>query len=471
MPYASAYHDKNNTNLLSTYCKLLRKICPWLSYYSPNLAEKVLKEKYKAKNANSNAQPMESHQKKQICFISDSFTTDSSVVRDRIAIIGKLDRTKYDVYFASFNPYESICKKSIIAKLFMEKIKANYIYLGTNLSSARTILDPYKFDFIVYPDIGMKMMTTLLAYSRIAPIQITTWGHSETSGIDTIDYFISSEIFELNIEQSQTHYTEKLILLKSLGTYYISPHKLFIENNEEYCVNTLPNKLPNTKPNQSSNQSFNQSSNQSQNQLSTPKKTLKTREQFGFNKNQNLYVCLQTFYKINPEFEKCLARLLELDPNAIIILSNTYPFCKSHLTRIKNTVGIEKLVRICWFGSLEKDEFLNLVSICDVCLDPFPFGGFNTSYDAFDYNIPVITLETEYLHGRFTSGLYRKMELYDCECIVKTTEEYSQIASKIGINSKLKHKINRNIEMKKNLIFQEQQSVDEWNELFIKLVI
>ena len=44
MPYASAYHNRNNKILLETYCKLLRKICPWLNYYSPNLAEKVLKE-------------------------------------------------------------------------------------------------------------------------------------------------------------------------------------------------------------------------------------------------------------------------------------------------------------------------------------------------------------------------------------------------------------------------------------------
>ena len=150
------------------------------------------------------------------------------------------------------------------------------------------------------------------------------------------------------------------------------------------------------------------------------------------------------------------------------ILSNSFPFCKSHLIRIRNIIGIEKLKRVRWFSSLEKDEFLNLVSISDVCLDQFPFGGFNTSYDAFDYNIPVITMgNCEFLHGQFTSGLYRKMGLN--ECIVNTPEEYAQQASSIGINEKLRHKINRNIEMKKNLIFQEQASVDEWNELFTKL--
>ena len=426
MPYAVSYHNKNNKLLLATYCKLIRKICPWVNYYSPRLAEKVLKDKYKT-DVPIVGQILP---KKKICFISDSFTTDTSVLRDRVCIIGKLDRTKFDVYFASFYPFTAI--NGIIAKIFMERIKENYIYLGNNLSNARLSLDKYDFDYIVYPDIGMKLMSTLLAYSRISAVQITTWGHSETSGIDTIDYFISSEYFENNLH-SQDYYTEKLILLKSLGTFYISPHKLFIDNNPKY--NTTTNKI------------------------------FKTRKDYGYKSTDILYVCLQTFYKMTPEFEKCLARILELVPNGIIILSNTFPYCKSHLIRIKNTIGDEKLQRIRWYGSLEKDEFLNLVSICDICLDPFPFGGFNTSYDAFDYNIPVITLEGEFLHGRFTSGLYKKMGLD--ECIVKTPEEYSQLAYNIGINEKLRHKINRNIEMKKNAIFQEQQSILDWQEIFI----
>ena len=450
MPYALSYHDKNNVELLTLYSKLIRKICPFVNYFSPRIAESLLKKQNN--NTQTTTQPNTNQTNKlKICFISDSFITDTSVLRDRISIIGKLDRAKYEVYVASFYKFNVI--NGLIAKVFMNKIKNNYIYLGSILSIARETLEKYEFDFIVYPDIGMKLLPTLLAYSRIAPIQITTWGHSETSGIDTIDYFISSEYFSgyvsndsqsthpqqnnlYPIHPQQNHYSEKLILFKSLGTFYISPHKLFIENNKAYTEQH---------------------------------KKFKTREELGFTIKDHLYVCLQTFYKLNPEFETCLARILELDPNGIILLSNTFPFCKSHLERIRNCVGLEKLKRIRWYGSLEKDEFLNIVSISDVCLDPFPFGGCNTSFDAFDYNIPVITLPSPFLHGQFTNGLYKKMGYEHSECIVKTPEQYAQVASMIGINEKLKHKINRNIEMKKHFIFQEQESIDEWNELFIKL--
>ena len=431
MPYALSYHNKSNVELLTLYSKLIRKICPFVNYFSPRVAESIIKKQTQSLTKVQNIQ------KKRICFISDSFITDTSVLRDRISIIGKLDRTKFEVYFASFYRFDEI--NGLIAKIFMSKIKDNYISLGTTLTIARETLEKLELDIIIYPDIGMKLLPTLLAYSRIAPVQITTWGHSETSGIDTIDYFISSEYFagSLSLDEIQKQYSEKLILFKSLGTFYINPHKLFIENNKEYSIN---------------NTSF---------------KKFKTREELGFTSKDHLYVCLQTFYKLNPEFEKCLARILELDPNGIILLSNTFPYCKSHLERIRTIMGLEKIKRLKWYGSLEKDEFLNIVSISDVCLDPFPFGGCNTSYDAFSYNIPVITLPSEFLHGQFTNGLYKKMSSDNnidmSECSASTPEQYAQLATTIGINEKLRHKINRNIEMQKHLIFQEQESIEEWN--------
>lgn len=32
-----------------------------------------------------------------------------------------------------------------------------------------------------------------MAHLKLAKIQINTWGHSDTSGIETIDYFFSSK--------------------------------------------------------------------------------------------------------------------------------------------------------------------------------------------------------------------------------------------------------------------------------------
>jgi predicted O-linked N-acetylglucosamine transferase (SPINDLY family) len=424
MTYAIAYHNQNNVSILSKYCRLLRKICPWLNYYSPKLAEKVLKRQYDK----GGVDPKPAKVRKRVCFISDSFVVDSSVLRDRIPVIGKLDKERFDVYVASFCKLEHV--SGIIAGVFMNRFKERYIYLGSSLGDARTILEKYEFDVIIYPDLGMKLLPTLLAYSRIAGVQVNTWGHSETCGIDTIDYFISSRWFEKDLLDAKKHYTEKLVLFDSLGTYYISPSKLFIDNNPR---------------------------------LAGGKWIMRTREELGFGVSDHIYCCLQTFYKINDEFEKCIARILELDPHGVVLFSNSYPFCKNHLERLYSNLGENKIKRVKWFPSMEKQDFLNLVAISDVCLDPFPFGGCNTSYDAFDFNVPVITWAGEYLHGRFTVGLYARMGLSDCECIVADGDSYALIASSIGVNEKLRHKINRNIEMNKGKIFQENESVREWN--------
>ena len=42
----------------------------------------------------------------------------------------------------------------------------------------------------------MNMETYFLACNKLAKTQVVTFGHSCTSGIKTIDYFITSKLFE-----------------------------------------------------------------------------------------------------------------------------------------------------------------------------------------------------------------------------------------------------------------------------------
>src|SRR4029450_704946 len=58
----------------------------------------------------------------------------------------------------------------------------------------------------------------VLASLRLAPVQCLTWGHPETSGYPTIDYFLSSDLMEP--PGGEDHYTEKLIRLPTLSVYY-----------------------------------------------------------------------------------------------------------------------------------------------------------------------------------------------------------------------------------------------------------
>ena len=69
----------------------------------------------------------------------------------------------------------------------------------------------------------MTSSTYFLAYGKFAPIQIVGFGHPETTGIDTIDYFLSSSLIES--KDSNSFYSEKLICLEPVLMNFIPPEK------------------------------------------------------------------------------------------------------------------------------------------------------------------------------------------------------------------------------------------------------
>src|SRR6202042_3454456 len=63
----------------------------------------------------------------------------------------------------------------------------------------------FGLDVLIYTDIGMAGKNYQYASMRLAPVQCTAWGRPVTSGLPTIDYYLSSELMEP--ENGQEHYT------------------------------------------------------------------------------------------------------------------------------------------------------------------------------------------------------------------------------------------------------------------------
>ena len=64
----------------------------------------------------------------------------------------------------------------------------------------------------------MDPVSCQLAAQRLAPVECNSWGHPDTSGFPTLDYFLSSELMEP--PDAQDHYTEQLVRLANLSVYY-----------------------------------------------------------------------------------------------------------------------------------------------------------------------------------------------------------------------------------------------------------
>jgi protein O-GlcNAc transferase len=395
--FSLSYQNHNNKHIMERYTQLMRQVCPDLTYDIIGTKKATKKSKIR------------------VLFISEFLAYDSSVLRDRMGIIVKLPRSKFEVFYAAYEPLEAI--KGNVSKHFNQLMKNNYIQLTSEISKNRDLITRHNFDVIVYCELGMSMLSYWLSFSRLAPVQVTTWGHSETSGVSTIDYFVSSKYFEH--EKAQNHYSEKLYLMDSLSTYYFPPSQILVNNY-----------------------------------------TYKTRKDMQLDDNIHLYGCIQSSFKISKNFETILSHILDRDPSGYILMSTYKPFCKSQMERMYAMFGDEKFRRLIFYPGIEINQYLNLVKLMDVMLDPYPFGGCNTSFEAFDYNLPVVTFPTRFINGRFTFGMYKCMGFIDM--IATTAENYVKIAVKCATDKNWRNEIVEKIKDNKHKLFMDEQSITDW---------
>ena len=79
-----------------------------------------------------------------------------------------------------------------------------------------------ELDVLVYPEVGMHPPTYAMALRRLAPVQISTHGNSETSGLgDSIDYFVSFD--DMEADGGVGHYTEQLVRLAGVHSLFTHP--------------------------------------------------------------------------------------------------------------------------------------------------------------------------------------------------------------------------------------------------------
>ncbi|MFH1301081.1 MAG: tetratricopeptide repeat protein [Planctomycetota bacterium] len=347
----------------------------------------------------------------RIGFISSLFYkhTIGSLMK---GIIKNFDREKYHVITISPTKYNDEVAQEIRAD------SDEYVFLGIDLQRANQVLQSLELDILFYADIGMDSFIFSLATTRHAPLQCVTWGHPITTGLNTIDYFISSKLIEP--EDAQEHYTERLVQLDALPSYYYRP--------------TLPDKI-------------------------------KARGAFGLSDDEHVYACPQTLFKIHPEFDQVLAGILRKDPKArIVMIRDNISKWKDLLVERFNNSFPDVVDRIHWLRGMATADFLNLIYISDVMLDPMHFGGGNTSYQSMAIGTPVVTLPAKYMRGRGMLAVYKKMGIMDC--VVSSIDEYIDLACRIGVDEQFRDQLRLKILSKSHLVFEDINTVREMETFF-----
>lgn len=341
----------------------------------------------------------------RVGFVSTHFR-DHTVGRLTQGLIAQLSRADFCVSVLSVGRHDDETGRAI------RQHAEGFVALPANLAAARRLVAKQELDVLYYADLGMDPFTHALAFSRLAPVQCVTWGHPVTSGIDTIDYFVSSELLEP--PDASQHYTEKLVLLKTLPIYYSRPA------------------LPAPRP----------------------------RSFFGLPADAPVYACPQSLFKLHPDFDAILAGILRRDPRGVVVLLHGRdPHWDELLCRRFAATLPDGADRIRFVPPLARDDFLALNATADVLLDPLHFGGGNTTYEALALGVPVVTLPSPFLRGRITLALYRRMKMLDC--VVSTPAEYVDLAVRLGNEPDLRNAMKEKIISTNEVLYQNADGVRE----------
>ncbi len=284
--------------------------------------------------------------------------------------------------------------------------------LPLDLQGARASIAKCELDALVYPDIGMEPFTYFLAFSRLASTQVVMWGHPLTTGIPTIDCFLSARDLEIN--GAESHYTERLVKFEHLNTYYRRP-----------VVDARYN-----------------------------------RGYFGLQPHRTLYVCPQTLFKLHPDFDQTLHDILARDPSGDLILleGNHVGHTEMLRQRLEKTLP-EFVGRVRFLRRLSHAEYLGLLAVTDVMLDPPHFGGGSTSLQALSFGTPIVTTPSQFARGRITAACYKAIDSQ--ELVAKDSSHYVELAGALGADPGLRARLRAEFTSRSAALYQNEATVIE----------
>jgi protein O-GlcNAc transferase len=269
---------------------------------------------------------------------------------------------------------------------------------------------------LIYPEIGMDPVSLKLAALRLAPIQCVSWGHPTTTGLPTIDFYLSSERMEP--PDGDEHYTEKLIRLPDLS----------------FCL-----------------------------EYPRFKQTDVDRSFFNLSPESTVYHCCQSLYKYLPQYDEVFPRIAQEVGNCQFVFSS-YPRSERLTNQFRERISdafrqlkLNPESHIIFLPFLEESYYSSLYRLTDIFLDPIGWSGCNSVLHAIAYNVPVVTFPGGLMRSRDASAILSMMDLHDC--IAKSVEEYTAIAVKLGQNVDWRGAVSHTIAENKHRIYNNRKSI------------
>ncbi|HIA07573.1 MAG TPA: hypothetical protein EYN73_00495 [Chromatiaceae bacterium] len=259
--------------------------------------------------------------------------------------------------------------------------------LNGSVGDMAKVIRNNQIDILIYPEVGMDLKTRWLAGLRLAPVQCSAWGHPVTTGLSTIDYYLSSGATEP--DNADEHYSETLVRLEGLG------------------MNCAPRRAPDAGD----------------------------RKRLNLPEDRILFLCAQSLFKIHPDTDRLLAEICAQQSDALIVFfdNKMAPVVKSFKARMKaafDTAAADFERQTQFLPRVGMDDYLRVNVLCTAMMDTPHWSGGMTSLDALANGLPIVTLEGDLSRGRQTSAMYQQMGFTDL--IADDEDDYIALALRLG---------------------------------------
>ena len=265
---------------------------------------------------------------------------------------------------------------------------------------------------LLYPEVGIDPSCGQLAAWRLAPVQCVAWGHPETTGMPTLDHFLSADLMEP--PDGEAHYTEHLVCMPSLGMHY-TPN--------EHAIRALD------------------------------------RADLGLDPGVPAYWSGQALYKYLPTNDSVFPRIASAVGACRFIFIG---FAKSaavtsmfrdRLRLAFAAFGLDADRYCVMLPPMPQERYLGAVGLADVILDTIGWSGGKSTLDCLAMNPAIVTIPGRFMRGRHTAAILRRI---GCEeTIAGSIDEYVAIAARLGLDAGWRTRVRRTVAEGKHLAFRD----------------
>jgi protein O-GlcNAc transferase len=265
---------------------------------------------------------------------------------------------------------------------------------------------------LLYPEVGIDPICGQLAAQRLAPVQCVAWGHPETTGMPTIDYFLSADLMEP--PDGEAHYTEHLVRMPSLGMHYTP---------DEPAVQTLD------------------------------------RAAIGMDPGVPAFWSGQALYKYLPANDSVFPRIAAaVGPCRFIFIGFAKSFAITSMFRERLRLafaafGLDADRYCVMLPPMPQQLYLAAAGLADVILDTIGWSGGKSTLDCLAINPAIVTFPGRFMRGRHTAAILRRIGCEDT--IAASLDDYVAIAVRLGLDAGWRTRVRRAVTQGKHRAFRD----------------